>query len=312
MRRYIYGAGFVSLAALVLIAGWWAGDVDARVQKDRCERADARLAETGRGDRDHDGISDCRERRTYGTDHKDWDTDDDGIADGRELAEGTDPLLADTDSDGLDDGAEARAGTNPLEMDTDADGDMDGDDRDPAGDLDDQIESRITALVCPEGGVDGELTILALPVVLTPETEYEGVGSCADLAALMELNGSVHAEVRVDGDAVGGLLAREVEVDDEDDDGSPDDESSEDGDSEDGESEDGESGDPESDDSASDDSGDGEGGDDESDVGSDDGEDTESGNDDEDSESGDEASEEGSDDDGDSESDAEVSGSGPA
>jgi hypothetical protein len=53
----------------------------------RCDRADARLATTGKGDRDGDGISNCRERMMR-TSASDADSDDDGMDDGAEMAGG--------------------------------------------------------------------------------------------------------------------------------------------------------------------------------------------------------------------------------
>ncbi len=55
------------------------------------------------------------------------DTDGDGLADEREVAEyGTDPTNPDTDGDGLGDGLEVRTDTSPTNPDTDGDGAGDG------------------------------------------------------------------------------------------------------------------------------------------------------------------------------------------
>ena len=104
-------------------------------------------------DRDHDGLSDTRERK-LGTSPLDRDTDDDGLSDGREvLRTHTSPLHRDTDGDGLPDGlelgvtrriadppgvvrgtrasrfradADPRTHTSPVRRDTDRDGVSDG------------------------------------------------------------------------------------------------------------------------------------------------------------------------------------------
>ena len=57
----------------------------------------------------------------------DSDTDGDGINDGDEVSQGTDPNNPDTDGDGLNDGDEATQGTDPTNPDTDGDGVNDGD-----------------------------------------------------------------------------------------------------------------------------------------------------------------------------------------
>jgi hypothetical protein len=47
--------------------------------------------------------------------------DSDGVSNGDEITNGTDPLNAD-DGDGVNDGQEATDGTDPLNSDTDGDG----------------------------------------------------------------------------------------------------------------------------------------------------------------------------------------------
>ncbi|MDK7272744.1 hypothetical protein, partial [Actinotignum schaalii] len=55
------------------------------------------------------------------------DTDGDGVNDGDEIKNGTDPNKGDTDGDGLTDGEEKVIGTDPKNPDTDGDGINDGD-----------------------------------------------------------------------------------------------------------------------------------------------------------------------------------------
>ncbi len=67
-------------------------------------------------DTDHDGLANSWERTWSLTNPRRWDTDRDGLSDGRE----------DPDRDGLTNVAEQRLGTNPRRADTDADGWTDG------------------------------------------------------------------------------------------------------------------------------------------------------------------------------------------
>jgi len=85
-------------------------------------------------DTDGDGLVQALEENTCADPH-DYDTDDDGIADGIEDvnkngavdAGETDPCDPDTDGDGLDDGDEINVhGTDPANFDTDSDGADDG------------------------------------------------------------------------------------------------------------------------------------------------------------------------------------------
>ena len=56
----------------------------------------------------------------------DGDEDNDGISNGEETKNGTNPLAEDSDGDGISDGDEASLGTDPLNSDTDGDGLIDG------------------------------------------------------------------------------------------------------------------------------------------------------------------------------------------
>ena len=73
-------------------------------------------------DTDLDGLNDFEERQRN-TDPNDWDSDDDGLADGAEVfTHGTDPANPDTDDDGLTDGFEILLyTTNATNPDSDAD-----------------------------------------------------------------------------------------------------------------------------------------------------------------------------------------------
>lgn len=75
------------------------------------------------GDIDRDGIPNIL----------DEDSDGDGISDGDEIKNGTDPADRDTDDDGLSDGDELSEGTDPNDSDSDDDGIPDGKDNIPGG-----------------------------------------------------------------------------------------------------------------------------------------------------------------------------------
>ena len=87
-------------------------------------------------DSDGDGLTDTDETDLYGTDPNNSDTDGDGVGDGQEVADGTDPLdpndylepgRLDSDNDGLYDDDEIDIyGTDPFLWDTDGDGVDDG------------------------------------------------------------------------------------------------------------------------------------------------------------------------------------------
>ncbi len=78
-------------------------------------------------DSDSDGLSDAIEDE-LGYDKNNPDTDGDGVPDGAEILNGTNPLtaetagLADTDRDGISDNKEQEMGTNPNSADSDRDG----------------------------------------------------------------------------------------------------------------------------------------------------------------------------------------------
>ena len=172
----------------------------------RCDRADARLAKTGKGDRDGDGISNCRERLLR-TSSSDADSDDDGLDDGEEMSEGCDPLDPDSDDDGTGD----------------------GDDDTPAAPPKQKIEALLDALTCPAEGAAGSITALGVTVVLDETTEFEDA-TCEDIAELLATGEGVLVEIRVLEDEAGGLTAREVELEDDEHHGGHDDDGDDEGD----------------------------------------------------------------------------------
>ncbi|HMQ11182.1 MAG TPA: hypothetical protein PKC21_01475 [Oligoflexia bacterium] len=78
------------------------------------------------GDNDGDGMTNGEEQQN-GTNPCNPDSDNDDMPDQEEDAQSTNPLVADTDGDGLTDGQEFnQIGTSPVLSDTDADGLLDG------------------------------------------------------------------------------------------------------------------------------------------------------------------------------------------
>jgi hypothetical protein len=198
---------------------------------DLCATADAHLAATGKGDRDFDNLSNCREKKILHTNPSNPDTDRDGVDDGDEVAMGTDPTNMDSDQDGLDDGDEVATGSDPTDSDSDDDGELDGDELDPGHALDQKVSGQLDDITCDDTG-GGLLSILSLSITATEATEWEDAGSCATLATAFATNDGAHVKIVVD-EQPGGLFATKVEVDDMDHDGVPDDheDGSSDGDS---------------------------------------------------------------------------------
>ena len=103
-----------------LFSNLCSSDPDCPVQQQPPSQADS----------DGDGLSDEQESSYYGTNPNNPDTDSDGILDGAEVNNGTNPLdpnspgtqPVDSDGDGLTDAQELQIGTNPNSPDTDGDG----------------------------------------------------------------------------------------------------------------------------------------------------------------------------------------------
>jgi hypothetical protein len=183
-------------SALVILLGVLVGTAapaSAKGSKDPCKKADIKLARTGQGDADGDGISDCREQKVLRTAVNDPDTDDDGLDDGDEIERFCHARKPDTDDDGVDD----------------------GDDDTPA--IEQKIEAILDAITCPVSAtpetpaVNGSISALGTTAALTVDSEFEDK-SCEDLAARLALGQVVVVEVEIFEDMLGALTATEVEV----------------------------------------------------------------------------------------------------
>jgi hypothetical protein len=152
-----------------------------------CRKEDARLAQTGVGDSDGDGLSDCREARLLLTSPFDDDSDDDGLDDGEEMEHRCDPLDGDSDDDGI----------------------HDGDDDSPA--VEQKVEALLDALTCPQLETPGSITALGVTAVLDANTEFEET-TCDALAARLVAGESVLVEIEILEDVLGALFATEVEA----------------------------------------------------------------------------------------------------
>jgi len=135
-------------------------------------------------DSDDDGLADGEEI-ALGTDPFDPDTDDDGLTDGDEVnVHGTDPLDPDTDDDGLNDGDEIALGTDPFDPDTDDDGLTDGD----------EVHVYGTDPLDPDTDDDGlndglEVSLGLDP--LDPDTDDDGIPDGSDSEFLQTAVGSL-------------------------------------------------------------------------------------------------------------------------
>jgi hypothetical protein len=189
MKATLATAGFAALA-LCLMAPSPAAAKTRKMKS--CANAEATLMATGQGDRDSDGLSDCREMKQLGTSPTNPDTDGDGVSDAQEISDHTDPLDADTDGDGMND----------------------HDDSAPR--IQQRLKVFVDVLICPEVGVPGSLSALGMSVTVDDMTVFED-GPCADLAALVlapPAGTQVFAEVDVVEGSTGIVTATKVESED--------------------------------------------------------------------------------------------------
>jgi len=170
-----------------------AGTAEAKGKKDVCRKADLRLALTGQGDADGDGVSDCREARYLKTDPENPDTDDDGLEDGDDFGKSCDPRDEDTDDDGLPDG------------------------EDPTPVVTQKLTALLDALTCPTAEVPetspfvpGSISGLGTTAILDADTRFF-VKRCEDLAAVFaEGEGNLLVQVRIVENSLGELHATSV------------------------------------------------------------------------------------------------------
>ncbi|MDF2158552.1 invasin domain 3-containing protein [Algoriphagus sp. CAU 1675] len=156
------------------------------------------------GDCDEDGLSNQIEVNR-GTDVFDPDTDGDGVLDGTEVTDSTDPLdacsylaesqteepkqawnEADCDEDGLSNQAETELGTDPQDADTDGDGVTDGQEVDDETDPLDQCSFILASQTlptdqswndadCDEDGLTNQDEVNRGTDVFDPDTDGDGV-----------------------------------------------------------------------------------------------------------------------------------------
>jgi hypothetical protein len=193
--------------ALVATLGVWLGRATPAAAKGGwiCAKADAKFLLTGKGDRDGDGLNECRERLLHCSDQ-----------------------IVDTDGDGLGDGAEVRRHCDPMNPDSDGDGIPDGQDLTPCPKVVKQeIEAILDALTCSQPGVAGSISALGTTAIVDPTTTRFDDVSCEQLAALLGMGKTVFVEIEIFEDMFGVLTATKVEAerdfgnhhdDDEDDD----------------------------------------------------------------------------------------------
>ncbi|OHY91270.1 hypothetical protein BJD16_04820 [Aeromonas sobria] len=144
-------------------------------------------------DSDNDGVPD-EEEIANGTDPQNPDTDGDGLTDGQEAEHGSDPLKPDTDGDGLTDGVEIAGGSNPLdpndpvnggELDTDNDNIPNGIDTDNDGIPDEEEITNGTDPLKPDtdddGLIDGQEAAHGTDP-LKPDTDGDGLTDGEEIA----------------------------------------------------------------------------------------------------------------------------------
>lgn len=183
------------VAALVACLFAWSASARAR----HCRR-----------DADCDGLTNQQER-ALGTNPSNADSDHDGLSDSREVSMGSDAVDADSDADGVDDGDEVATGTNPEDGDTDDDGVGDAEDHDPRG----VLEPKLAGPVDSVDAAAKTVSLFGCLVVDASSAELDGV-------TLEGLAAGAFVEIKLDGSKLPALVAKKIEAEDEDHDGTPD------------------------------------------------------------------------------------------
>lgn len=189
MQRWMMLLVAIALAAFV----WAPTPASAKAKKYACLKADQKLAQSGAGDSDGDGVSDCRESRYLHTFTNDPDSDDDGLSDGVDFGKSCNPLDPDSDDDGIEDGNDS----SPV--------------------VEQEMKAILDALTCPvvdELGAlttPGSISALGTTAVVDLASRFKHT-TCADLSTRLLAGGTVVVEIEILEDALGALRATVIEL----------------------------------------------------------------------------------------------------
>lgn len=142
-------------------------------------------------DFDQDGVDDTWEYLYFDSLYHDLtlDTDNDGLADGEEFTQATNPLLFDTDQDGMADGWEVSKGLNPLLNDAAGDINEDG-----QLNLVEYILATPTYPTDSDVDNDGIADVVEVQLGLNPTNSSDGEGIIVGTAFTDTLNGGDNDE----------------------------------------------------------------------------------------------------------------------
>jgi uncharacterized repeat protein (TIGR01451 family) len=177
-------------------------------------------ARSDTSDADADGLLDQVEVLTYHSDPNVTDSDHDGLADGTEVTNGTNPADADTDGDLLRDNAETTTfATSPTNPDTDGDGLPDGAElslgTNPVGTPDtdgDGVNDGAEVVIAVGGDALNIEAYNANPTIIDSDKDgyIDGAGGGGEVDGL-----GTHESVFIDTDGDGGSNAMDKDSDDD-------------------------------------------------------------------------------------------------